>query len=248
MSTERWRILSDWHNAWLAAPAGARDQLRASLAVDHPDLLRAWPTTSPPPVVRPRAFSKLRRLVLAARDLAHEESSLSGRHLDRTVPDRGAAGSRRHGRRLPSERPTTRSRRRSSRRSPTPSAAMRSRSSGSFRKRASPRRWTTPTSSKYSMSGCRTAGRTSYRSFSTAKPCERPSGSGPASEEDARRIACAVTERPGGGARTRTRPSRSQAGEHLRHENGYRQDPGLRHREARAGSRAAARRRDTDGQ
>ena len=44
-----------------------------------------------------------------------------------------------------------------------------------------------------------------------------------------------------GRARARTGPSRSQAGEHLRHAIGHRQDPGFRHREARAGSRAATR-------
>ena len=40
MSTDRWRILSDWHNTWLAAPAGQRAELRASFATEHPDLVQ----------------------------------------------------------------------------------------------------------------------------------------------------------------------------------------------------------------
>ena len=40
MSTERWRAISDWHNTWLSAPADVRAQLRASFAIDHPELLQ----------------------------------------------------------------------------------------------------------------------------------------------------------------------------------------------------------------
>ena len=40
MSTERWRAISDWHNTWLSAPSDARAQLRASFAIDHPELLQ----------------------------------------------------------------------------------------------------------------------------------------------------------------------------------------------------------------
>ena len=54
-------------------------------------------------------------------------------------------------------------------------------------------------------------------------------------------------ERPGGRARARVGASRSQAGEHLRDQGGHREDPGLWHREARAGSRAATRPRDAHG-
>ena len=32
MKTARWRVLSDWHNTWLAAPAEERAQLRAFFA------------------------------------------------------------------------------------------------------------------------------------------------------------------------------------------------------------------------
>jgi serine/threonine protein kinase len=40
MNTERWRILSDWHNTWLTAPAHQRTELRASFATEHPELLQ----------------------------------------------------------------------------------------------------------------------------------------------------------------------------------------------------------------
>ena len=38
MTTERWKRLSDWHNAWLAADAGERERLRKQLAVNDPAL------------------------------------------------------------------------------------------------------------------------------------------------------------------------------------------------------------------
>ena len=40
---------------------------------------------------------------------------------------------------------------------------------------------------------CRTAGPTSFQSFSKAKPCECRSAAGPLPSEEVRRIACAVT-------------------------------------------------------
>ena len=39
MSTDRWQVLSEWHNAWLAASADERERLEAELARDHPDLV-----------------------------------------------------------------------------------------------------------------------------------------------------------------------------------------------------------------
>ena len=36
MNTERWRILSDWHNAWLEAPTDERAELRTFFATDAP--------------------------------------------------------------------------------------------------------------------------------------------------------------------------------------------------------------------
>jgi len=38
MSTDRWRLLSGWHNAWLAAGADERDSLRRQFVEGHPDL------------------------------------------------------------------------------------------------------------------------------------------------------------------------------------------------------------------
>ena len=57
MNTERWRVLSEWHNTWLAAPTEQPAGLRASFATEHPDLLQ-WPTTSPPPVERSTGSSR----------------------------------------------------------------------------------------------------------------------------------------------------------------------------------------------
>jgi hypothetical protein len=39
MSTDRWRQLSDWHNAWLAGDAGERQRLRDSLRSKSPELV-----------------------------------------------------------------------------------------------------------------------------------------------------------------------------------------------------------------
>ena len=38
MNTEGWRILSDWHNAWLAADASGRQRLRNELNAQSPEL------------------------------------------------------------------------------------------------------------------------------------------------------------------------------------------------------------------
>jgi eukaryotic-like serine/threonine-protein kinase len=76
MSTERWRVLSDWHNAWLAAPADVRDELRARFAVAHPDLLQLADELAASSRAA-EGFLETPALVLAARDLAHEEATLS---------------------------------------------------------------------------------------------------------------------------------------------------------------------------
>ena len=58
MNTERWRVLSEWHNTWLAAPDGSA---RRDCAPPSPPSTRTcfrWPTTSPPPVERSTGFSK----------------------------------------------------------------------------------------------------------------------------------------------------------------------------------------------
>ena len=38
MSTDRWQLLSEWHNAWLVAGADERDSLRRQFVEGHPDL------------------------------------------------------------------------------------------------------------------------------------------------------------------------------------------------------------------
>jgi serine/threonine protein kinase len=39
MNTDRWNLLSGWHNDWLAASADRRSALRSALASEHPELL-----------------------------------------------------------------------------------------------------------------------------------------------------------------------------------------------------------------
>ena len=36
MSADRWLVLSEWHNAWLAARCGERERLEVELGVDYP--------------------------------------------------------------------------------------------------------------------------------------------------------------------------------------------------------------------
>ena len=74
MSTERWRVISDWNNTWLAAPADVRDQLRASFAIDHPEL-RQLADELAASSGSADGFLETPALVLAARDLAQEEPS-----------------------------------------------------------------------------------------------------------------------------------------------------------------------------
>ena len=75
MNTERWRVLSEWHNTWLAAPTELRAGLRASFATEHPDLLQvADELASSSGAVD--GFLETPALVLAARDLAQDEPPL----------------------------------------------------------------------------------------------------------------------------------------------------------------------------
>ena len=75
MNTERWRVLSDWHNTWLAAPIDQRAGLRASFATDHPELLQvADELVASSGAVD--GFLETPALVLAARDLAQDEPTL----------------------------------------------------------------------------------------------------------------------------------------------------------------------------
>jgi serine/threonine protein kinase len=75
MNTERWRVLSDWHNTWLAATSDTRPLLRASFATEHPDLLQmADELAASSGAVD--GFLETPALVLAARDLAQDEPTL----------------------------------------------------------------------------------------------------------------------------------------------------------------------------
>jgi Tol biopolymer transport system component len=75
MNTERWRVLSEWHNTWLTAPVEQRAGLRASFATQHPDLLQvADELASSSGAVD--GFLETPALVLAARDLAQDEPPL----------------------------------------------------------------------------------------------------------------------------------------------------------------------------
>ena len=74
-STERWRVLSEWHNTWLAAPTDQRSRVRASFATEHPELLQeADELAASSGVVD--GFLETPALVLAARDLAQDEPPL----------------------------------------------------------------------------------------------------------------------------------------------------------------------------
>src|SRR4029077_11713211 len=75
MNADLWRVLSDWHNPWLAAPVEERAQLRAFFATQHPDLLQmADELAASSDAVD--GFLETPALALAARDLAQDEPSL----------------------------------------------------------------------------------------------------------------------------------------------------------------------------
>jgi eukaryotic-like serine/threonine-protein kinase len=76
MNTERWRILSDWHNTWLAAPTDQRGKLRAFFATAHPDLLQVADELAASSAAVD-GFLETPALVLAARDLVQDEPPLS---------------------------------------------------------------------------------------------------------------------------------------------------------------------------
>ena len=75
MNTERWRVLSDWHNTWLAAPADQRAGLRAVFATEHPELLQVADELAASSGAVD-GFLETPALVLAARDLAQDEPPL----------------------------------------------------------------------------------------------------------------------------------------------------------------------------
>ena len=68
MKTDRWDVLSAWHDTWLAAPAEERAQLRALFAAEHPHLLQmADELAASSEAVD--GFLETPALTLAARDL-----------------------------------------------------------------------------------------------------------------------------------------------------------------------------------
>jgi len=71
MSTDRWQLLSEWHNAWLAADVGERERLRVELAADHPDLVVEADSLTVASAGLP-GFLETPALALAVRDLTPE--------------------------------------------------------------------------------------------------------------------------------------------------------------------------------
>ena len=75
MTTDRWGVLSDWHETWLASPVEDRARLRALFATEHPDLLQiADQIAASSEAVD--GFLETPALALAARDLAQDEPAL----------------------------------------------------------------------------------------------------------------------------------------------------------------------------
>ena len=75
MSTDRWQLLSEWHNAWLAASADERDNLRRQFVESHPDLA-AQADALASASAGLRDFLETPALALAARDLAQDDPLL----------------------------------------------------------------------------------------------------------------------------------------------------------------------------
>ena len=72
----RWDVLSNWHDTWLAAPAEKRPQLRAVFAAEHPDLLQmADELAASSEAVQ--GFLETPALALATRDLAQDDVPLA---------------------------------------------------------------------------------------------------------------------------------------------------------------------------
>ena len=76
MSTDRWQLLSEWHNAWLTAGPTERDSLRREFVVRHPDLA-AQAEALASASAGLQGFLETPALLLAARDLAEDDPLLS---------------------------------------------------------------------------------------------------------------------------------------------------------------------------
>jgi eukaryotic-like serine/threonine-protein kinase len=76
MSSDRWQLLSDWHNAWLAADMAGRELLRAQFSAEHPDLF-AHAEALAAASAGMAGFLETPALELAARDLAQEDPLLA---------------------------------------------------------------------------------------------------------------------------------------------------------------------------
>ena len=75
MSTDRWQLLSEWHNAWLAAGADERDSLRRQFVEHHPDLA-AQANALASASAGLQGFLETPALALAARNLAQDDPLL----------------------------------------------------------------------------------------------------------------------------------------------------------------------------
>jgi eukaryotic-like serine/threonine-protein kinase len=72
VNTESWRVLSEWHNTWLAAPDSGRAQLRASFATEHPALLAVADELAASSSAID-GFLETPAMVLAAQQLVHDQ-------------------------------------------------------------------------------------------------------------------------------------------------------------------------------
>jgi serine/threonine protein kinase/WD40 repeat protein len=75
MSTDRWQLLSEWHNAWLVAGADERDNLQRQFVEGHPDLA-AQANALASASAGLRGFLETPALALAVRDLAQDDPLL----------------------------------------------------------------------------------------------------------------------------------------------------------------------------
>ena len=80
MSTDRWQLLSEWHNAWLVAGADERDSLRRQFIEGHPDLAAQANALASASAGLP-GFLETPALALAVRDLAQDDPLLDAETL-----------------------------------------------------------------------------------------------------------------------------------------------------------------------